>query len=96
MKKEEITKINYAELEQIINKTFNVTGYEFVPVQECENDSTHLFVINKIEPLNKWDTDTLKEFISENGFAPYANYVLFQELVNRGVLSIGQYLVVSW
>lgn len=90
-------ELDWHELEDIVNKTYSITQYNFVAVQECRNDSQHTFQVTKQEPLDEWESKDLQEFIAKNGLKEYMNYTIMQDLVNRGVLKPANYLVtVSW
>ncbi len=96
MKKKTVTEIDYYEFEQLVKKTYGITNYSFPAVEECGNDSSHSFAPEKIEPLEDYDQEQIDELIA--GKMPlYANHVIFQDFVNKGVLEPGEYIVeVCW
>jgi hypothetical protein len=97
MKKVEMTEMSYDEFEEIVKRVYGATKYSFVATEECGNDSSHTFEVTEKEPLDEWDTKSIAEFIEKKGFKKYVNYTLFKDLVNRGELAPGQYLVnVCW
>lgn len=102
MQKECLTTIDYTEFDELVNSTYGITEYEFVAVQECDNDSDHRFEVKEklvLDPnhaLDKYDIEQL-ELIKADKAPLYSNHVIFQDLVNRGILEPGIYLVeVSW
>jgi hypothetical protein len=97
MKEVSVIEIDYHEFEQIVKRVYGVPKYSFVATEECGNDSNHTFQVRKQEPLDEWQTKDLAEFVTKNGLKCYVNYILFQDLVNRGELKPAQYLVnVCW
>lgn len=96
MKVKQVIEIDYNELEDIVNKHFDITSYEFVAVQECGNYSSYSFNMPKAEPLDKWGLAAI-ELLKQDGSPTYYNHAIMQQLVNDGVLAPGEYLVkVSW
>lgn len=102
MKTETVTTIEYGELEDLVKKTYGIKDYEFVAVEECGNDSSHRFTPTEkkeLDPnnvLDKYDLETLEK-IKAGNVPNYSNHVIFQDLVNCGVLEPGVYIVeVSW
>lgn len=97
MKKVSVIEIEYHELEEIVKRVYGATKYSFVATEECGNDSNHTFEVNEKEPLDEFETEDIAEFIEKKGLKTYVNYTLFKDLVNRGELEPGQYLVnVCW
>lgn len=97
MKKKLMIEMDYDEFENIVTNQYKVNDYSFVATEECGNDSDHTFSVSGIEPLDKYETEKLLEFIEKNGGTCYVNHTLFQDLVNKGVLEPGEYIVkVCW
>ena len=102
MKTEVITSMEYHELEDLVKATYGIKDYEFVAVEECGNDSTHRFdikekkILDPENPLDKCDLEKLEQ-IKADKVPTYSNYVILQDLVNRGVLAPAVFLIeVSW
>jgi hypothetical protein len=102
LKKETVITIEYGELEDIVNKAYSITDYEFVAVEECGNDSSHRFDVGEIKPfdpenvLDKYDLEKLEK-VKAGKVPTYSNHIIFRDLVNRGILEPGTYIVeVSW
>src|SRR5579859_7420968 len=96
MRTQTYIEIGYQELDNLVNQLFGSQkdnphphdGYEFVAIQECNNDSDHGFDLTKPTPeedLSKWDKEALKEAY-QGRFSPYNNYLYLEELVRKGVL----------
>jgi hypothetical protein len=104
MKKETVITMDYGELDEMVTKTYNFRrgDYEFIVVEECGNDSSHRFSVEKtkvLDPTNaldKWDLEKLEK-IKTGNVPSSSNHVIMQDLVNRGVLEPGIYIIeVSW
>jgi hypothetical protein len=93
MKKVSIIEMDYDEFEEIVKRVYQATKYSFVATEECGNDSSHTFDITKKEPLDKYEKEDLDEFVASKGLKTYVNQTLFQDLVNKGKLKPGHYLV---
>jgi hypothetical protein len=101
MKTKTVIEIDYNEFEDIVRKTYGLAerdsnAYSFVATEECGNDSTHEFVVDKIEKLDEWEIESIHKLIA--GKCPtYCNDTIFQDLVNQGILQPGTYIVnVCW
>jgi hypothetical protein len=103
MKKKTVIEIGYHEFEEIVAKAYGLRPgeYEFVFTQECGNDSSHEFE-QEVEPfdpnnvLDKYDLEKLAK-IKSGDIPQYTNHIIFRDLVNRGILEPGAYIVqVSW
>lgn len=97
MKTETVTTIDYHEFETLVKKTYpGAKQYSFVATEECGNDSVHQFTIDGLEPLQDYDAKQIEK-LETGEHIPYANYTIFQDLVNKEVLQPGSYLVeVCW
>jgi hypothetical protein len=96
MKKVSVIEMDYSEFEEIVKRVYGVKDYSFVATEECGNDSSHTFEVTEKEELDEWETADIAEF-TEKGHKSYVNYTLFKDLIRRGELEPGQYLVnVCW
>ena len=53
MRTETVTFMDYDELEEIVKKTYGAIPYEFIAAEECGNDSSHRFIVNKVEEIGQ-------------------------------------------
>ncbi len=97
MTKETIYTLDYNEFDALVEKTFGVKKYESIANEGWNNYSNYKFTINEERPLGKFDAEKLDEFIKGDGDKCWMARTLFQEMVNRGVLDFGTYMVeVIW
>lgn len=92
--------IDYKDFEELVKKTYGINEYSFVQTEEGRNDSTYRFSVEKNDacPRGRDAADLADlEAIKAGAVPQYSNHVIFQDLVDRGVLAHGQYLVeVCW
>lgn len=87
--------VNSFDFETFVKNTYGVKDYYFVAVQECNNDSHHLFKVDG--KIDKWDEEEAKKIIETKDVPCYTNRLLFQMLCRDGHIPQGYYLVeVSW
>lgn len=68
-----------------------------IRIIETPNDTTHEISIDKAEPLPTWSQEELDEAVAQGHIEAWNLDVVFQDLVNKGVLEPGKYYVrVSW
>jgi hypothetical protein len=86
-------RVDYGNLENYIQQEYGI-DYEIAPGEEVGNDITLEFDGSGI--LGKWEEDRLNQF--KRNEAPQRMLgILINDLVRRGRLPIGKYLVsVSW
>lgn len=94
MKKKSIIEITDRELDNLVHDKLGYKEYEFVPVEECGNDSDHSFDVDG--KLDKWGLETLEKW--KNGqFVHYSNGIVLNKLCADGHIEKGEYIVkVSW
>ncbi len=101
-KTEVVVTISDRDLEQLVRTVYGIANYSFHAVEECGNDTIHRFDVRTktlYDPAKVEDAHTLALLAKVNaGAVPTgANYVILQDLVNRGVLKPGMYLIeVFW
>ncbi len=99
MQTETYTVIDYKEFEELVKMTYGIKEYSFVEVEDGRNDSVYRFGPDpkRVPPEeDPYGQQQLQEIAS--GKVPqYTNHLIFQDLVDRGVLQAGDYLVeVCW
>lgn len=68
-----------------------------IDIIDTPNDTTHEVSIEGIETLESWDQKTLEGAVSRGDIDAWQLNVVFQDLVNKGVLQPGKYYIrVSW
>lgn len=94
MKKRIVTEIDSNELDELVKKHLGYSEYEFVPVEECGNDSSHEFTVDgKIDAYEEKDLAKWKA----GQFVHYSNGLVLNELARQGYIEKGEYLVtVCW
>jgi hypothetical protein len=95
MKKKSIIEITDRELDELVFKKLGYKNYNFVPVEECGNDSSHQF--NSID--GKLDKAELKFFDrwEQCEFVHYSNGTVLNKLCADGHIEKGDYVVtVCW
>src|SRR5690606_9459132 len=82
------------DIEQFIKQHYN-HDFSVSSDQEASNDTEHSFNVKK-ETLNKWDQETLNNFIKE-GRDGHSLRVILTDLANKDLIPEGTYLIsVSW
>lgn len=90
-----VTEVDYNDLDSFVQKTYGWKDYEFVSVEECGNDSDHLFQ-NTDGNLDQWDLEAIEHW-NTKGHRMYSNGAVLKKLVADGHLSAGDILVrVCW
>ena len=90
MKKVTMIQADSSEIDSIVREVF--PNYEFVPVQECGNDSSHEFdvcgIVDDKHGIEQW----------KNGeFVRYSNDSVLNYMATLGKLEVGTYLIdVCW
>lgn len=97
MRTESVVIMTDNELDELVKKHFPNSNFEFVPNEECGNDSDHFFAVEeKTEERDEYDTWRWTKF-EAGEWMPYITRDVLQELVNRDVLPPGNFLIrVSW
>lgn len=68
-----------------------------IDIIDTPNDTTHEVSVDGIEELTSWDQETLDDAVTQGDIEAWKLNVVFQDLVNKGVLQPGKYYVrVSW
>jgi hypothetical protein len=68
-----------------------------IGIIDTPNDTTHEVSIESVEALESWDQETLDEAVEDGNIESWKLNVVFQDLVNKGVLQPGKYYVrVCW
>jgi hypothetical protein len=89
-----IYQVDYRELECFVSEVYGITDYNFVAVEEGQNDSTYSFIVDG--KTDEWDMGTVDEI--RKGYIPmYSNGVLLNILCADGHLKPGNYsITVCW
>lgn len=94
-RKKTVIEVEYGDLERFVKETYKQKEYSFVAAQECGNDSSHSFSIEK-ELLDEYDQKKLDAF-TKTGKYGFINHTVLQDLVNRDLIEPGNYVIrVSW
>jgi hypothetical protein len=68
-----------------------------IGIIDTPNDTTHEVSIESVEALESWDQETLDEAVADGNIESWKLNVVFQDLVNKGVLQPAKYYVrVCW
>lgn len=95
MKKKSIIEIDSNELDTLVHEKLGFKEYEFVPVEECGNDSSHEFTVSN-KPHDKWQQESIDKW-AKYKFVRYSNGAILNELCIKGFIEPGEYLVtVCW
>jgi len=96
MKYKKVTyfEVDFGEVEDAINKAFDLTDfYEFPDDMECNNDTK--LSIDVDGNLSAYDEKNLTRFL--NGEGNFMARILMNDMCRRGLIPPGEYLVnVSW
>lgn len=89
-------QMSYGEFENLVNANLQPSPkfgkYEFPPMEECGNDTSHIYM-----NIQAKDISTEDEAELEAGEWEYRAYDLLAYLVKKEVLEPGDYLInVSW
>lgn len=95
MKREVYITMDYYELEELVKKTYEIKNYSFIATEECGNDSTHSFNVER-KSLRDFEQEYIDEMKSGNPIT-CSNYAILNDLCNKEVLEPGNYLIeVCW
>ncbi len=99
MKKKNVIEITDRELDKLVKAHLGFSHYEFVPVEECGNDSAHQFSV--VGKDDKWfyfnDHEEIMAKWKAGGHVMFSNGNILNELCVRGVIEPGEYVVtVCW
>ncbi len=94
--KVEYIEVNSNELDNFVHENYKwAKNYEFVPMEECGNDSSHSFTVKG--QLDDSDLEEWEEFKRKNGYLAYQNSLVLNKLCADGFIEPGEYLVnVCW
>lgn len=96
MKIKTITEITYDELEKLVKEKLGYKDYNFGAVQECGNDSSHQFTVEKEFEDEEYDQETIEQW-EKGEFVNYSNGIILNKLCKEGHIPEGNYLVtVCW
>ena len=96
MKTKTVIEMSDSELDELVHEKLGFENYEFVAVEECDNESCHQFKIDgdlsrhasSKEYLARWECGT---------FVHYSNYIILNKLCADRHIPPGNYLItVSW
>lgn len=99
---ETVIIVDDRDFEAVVRSVYGISDYRFASVEECDNHTSHRFDVSTrtvYEPGNACDAHTLTQLekVLAGRVPPGCNYVIMQDLVNRGVLRPAIYLVeVFW
>jgi hypothetical protein len=93
-----VVEMDYIELEELVQKTYGLKKrWSFVADQELNNDSCQSFDFTEKEELEEFDKADLELFIAKDGFKNWMAPILMQDMVNRDILPLGNYVIeVCW
>ena len=82
------------ELDKLVQEKFGFNEYNFVPVEECGNDSNHSFDVDG--KLDKSDKKDLAKW-EKGEFVHYSNGTILNALCFHGLIEPGEYIIeVFW
>lgn len=95
IKEKRIYEMSDSTLDSIVQEKLGYKKYQFVPVEECGNDSSHSYDgVNG--HIDAWDQEHLDKFAS-GGFSKYCTGAVLNKLVKDGHLPKGDYVIaVCW
>ncbi len=89
-----VSFVDYNDFDRFVREVYGATGYDFVAVQEGQNDSEYEF--NPTGRIDGYD-NTKAENIRNGEIDTYNNNLLFNCLVADGYIEPGTYIVkVIW
>lgn len=91
--KREYYNIEYHQLNELIQETYNVN--EFECNLESSNDTCYTYHVDS-KVLQDYDLETIQSSLKEGGCTIYQVGVFLQDLCNKGVIDKGWYLLEVW
>jgi hypothetical protein len=89
-------EVDYHDLDEFIQKVYNITSFECLATEEWSNDSQHRMNVDKKEELGEWDLDKLQG-VKDGKLPNYSLRTVMQDLVNRDLIAPAIYLInVCW
>jgi hypothetical protein len=96
MKTKTVTEIEYHELEDLVKEKLGYKNYSFVAVEECGNDSSHEFTVEKGFEDSEYDKEQIEKW-EKGEFVQFSNHVILNKLCMEGHIPAGNYIVqVCW
>jgi len=91
-----VVEMDYREFEYHVKETYGV-AYEYACSEELNNYTSKTYDYSTKKPLDEYDAKRLAQFMVSKGDSMMIAHVLFQDMVNKGVLQPAEYLVqLSW
>jgi hypothetical protein len=94
MKRKSVISLSSSELDELVKKHLGYKDYDFVAVEECNNDSSHEFDVDgKVDTCGKSEIEKWKAGKGET----FTNATILNELARLGHIEKGEYIVeVCW
>jgi hypothetical protein len=94
-KREEVVRMGYYQLDELIQEQFSIPTYESVAAEEWGNDEEHRFDLTSVKEQNQYDAERIEK--ARAGDWEWATHALLEDLVRREILEPAIYIVsVSW
>lgn len=88
-------KVQYYDLEEFINKVYQVKDYSLVADEEGNNDTSMTYNVAK-EEIDAYDMKKLNDF-KEGRYVMYVTRTILIDLCNRDLIPEGEYVInISW
>lgn len=89
-------EVDYYDLEELINKTYNKKDFSIVVDLELGNDSYTTMSVEK-EEIDEYDKGKLIEFKNGNDETGWMTSILMTDMCNKDIIPEGEYLIhTSW
>ncbi len=95
LKTSTVQEINAYDLDELIVRFYGPTNFETAAAEQMGSDDETSYVIDKIEPLDKWDAEAIEKFKADpkNTRTWPSVPALLQDMVNNSHLSPGKFLI---
>lgn len=90
--------LSYHEFNNLIKEKYPyIENYDFVPMQECSNDSEHAFYNINVDSWDIYDDEQWTVDIIQNKEYFFSAEIFLRKLVKDGYIEPGNYLIeVMW
>lgn len=94
-KREEVVRVQYHQLDDLIREQFGIRDYECVAAEEWGNDEEHRFDLTNVSESDASDAVDIEK--AKAGDWQWKTWTLLEDLVRREILEPAIYIVqVSW
>lgn len=95
-KEEKVFRVDYKDLDKLINKVYGLKDFEVVATEEASNDSTLSFGGISSRKQDEYDLEMLNNF-KQGINRRFCTHVILNDLCIQGIIPPGDYIVdVCW